>query len=236
MDWNSYDAALFDLDGVITPTADLHMRAWSEMFNEFLAARGSREPYTDDDYFAFVDGRPRYEGVATFLASRGIELPHGDPTDDPASETVCALGNRKNELFNTVLARDGIAPYPGSVRLLDALAARGTGFAIVSSSKNARRVLEASGLLDRFRVVVDGVVATRLSLPGKPNPDTFWYAADQLGVPRERAVVFEDATSGVQAGRDGGFGLVVGVDRGAGEDALRTAGADTIIHDLGELA
>lgn len=236
MDWNDFDAALFDLDGVITPTAEIHMRAWSEMFNEFLAARGVPELYTDDDYFAHVDGRPRYEGVETFLASRGIELPYGSLDDDPSAETVCGLGNRKNDLFNTVLARDGIAPYPGSVRLLDALAARGTRVAVVSSSKNAGRVLEAAGLAHRFGVVVDGVVAAGERLPGKPAPDTFWYAARRLGASNERSVVFEDATSGVAAGRAGGFGLVVGVDRGAGADALRDAGADLIVGDLGELA
>ncbi len=181
MDWNEFDAALFDLDGVITPTAELHMRAWSEMFNSFLASHGVEDPYTDDDYFAYVDGRPRYEGVQTFLDSRGIDLPYGTPGDDPSAETVCGLGNRKNELFNTVLARDGIAPYPGSVRLLDALAARGTRVAIVSSSKNARRVLEAAGLSDRFEVVVDGLVAVEQGLPGKPAPDTFWFAAQQVG-------------------------------------------------------
>ncbi len=236
MDWNEFDAALFDLDGVITPTAEIHMRAWSEMFNDFLASLKISQPYTDDDYFAYVDGRPRYEGVSTFLDSRGIDLPYGTPSDDPSAETVCGLGNRKNDLFNTVLARDGIAPYPGSVQLLDALAARGTSVAIVSSSKNARRVLEAAGLSDRFEVVVDGLVAVERGLPGKPAPDTFLYAAQQVGASNLRSVVFEDATSGVEAGRAGGFGHVVGVDRGAGQDALRQAGADLIVKDLGELA
>lgn len=235
MDWNSFDAALFDLDGVITPTAEVHMQAWSEMFNQFHAARNDPYAYTAEDYFAFVDGRPRYEGVATYLASRGIELPPGGSEDGPGWQTVCALGNRKNELFNTVLARDGITPYPGSVALLDALAARGVKVAVVSSSKNARRVLDTAGLLDRFRVVVDGVVAARLKLPGKPNPDTFWFAADQLGVERSRAVVIEDATSGVQAGKAGDFGLVIGVDRGAGEAELLAAGADVVVADLANL-
>jgi len=159
MDWTPYDAVLFDLDGVITPTADLHMRAWAEMFTAFLDSHGVSEPYTDDDYFAYVDGKPRYDGVRSFLHSRGIDIPEGEPSDPPDAETVCGLGNRKNDVFNAVLARDGIAPYPGSVRLLDALAERGTAVAVVSSSKNARTVLAAAHLTDRFEVVVDGVVA-----------------------------------------------------------------------------
>lgn len=235
MDWNLYDAVLFDLDGVITPTADLHMRAWSEMLNGYLTTRGVAEPYSDDDYFTHVDGRPRYDGVRAFLASRGIHLPEGDPSDPTDAETVCGLGNKKNDVFNAVLARDGIAPYPGSVTLMDALEARGIGMAIVSSSKNARTVLRAAGLEDRFPVVVDGVVATELALPGKPDPDTFLHAGSLLGAPPARAVVVEDAVSGVAAGRAGNFGLVVGVDRGAGERTLRDAGADIVVKDLGEL-
>ena len=235
MDWTPYDAVLFDLDGVITPTAELHMRAWAEMFTAFLDAHGVPEPYTDDDYFAHVDGKPRYDGVRSFLLSRDLHLPEGDPSDPPDAETVCGLGNRKNDVFNFVLARDGIAPYPGSVRLLDALAERGTGVAVVSSSKNARTVLAAAHLTDRFEVVVDGVVATELGLPGKPSPDTFLHAAQQLGAPAARAVVVEDAVSGVAAGRAGNFGLVVGVDRGAGERTLLDAGADLVVTDLAEL-
>jgi len=235
MDWNLYDAVLFDLDGVITPTAELHMRAWSEMLNGYLTARGVAEPYTDDDYFTYVDGKPRYDGVRSFLASRGIHLPEGEPSDPTDAETVCGLGNKKNDVFNAVLARDGIAPFPGSVKLIDALEARGIGMAIVSSSKNARTVLRAAGLEDRFPVVVDGVVATERALPGKPNPDTFLHAGSQLGAPPARVVVVEDAVSGVAAGRAGNFGLVVGVDRGAGERTLRDAGADIVVKDLGEL-
>jgi len=219
MDWNLYDAVLFDLDGVITPTADLHMRAWSEMLNGYLTTRGVAEPYSDDDYFTHVDGRPRYDGVRAFLASRGIHLPEGDPSDPTDAETVCGLGNKKNDVFNAVLARDGIAPFPGSVKLIDALEARGIGMAIVSSSKNARTVLRAAGLEDRFPVVVDGVVATERALPGKPNPDTFLHADDESEI----------------AGRAGNFGLVVGVDRGAGERTLRDAGADVVVNDLEEL-
>lgn len=235
MDWTRYDAALFDLDGVITPTAIVHMRAWSEMFNAYLTLRGITEPYTDEDYFAYVDGKPRYDGVRTFLASRGITLPEGEPTDAPGTETVCGLGNGKNDAFRTVLERDGVEPYAGSVQLLDHLAAIGTKVAVVSSSQNARPVLTSAGLVDRFPVIVDGVVARQDRLAGKPAPDTFLDAAERLGVPRERAVVLEDAESGVAAGRAGGFGLVVGVDRGAGVDRLTASGADVVVSDLAEL-
>ncbi|GMA20954.1 beta-phosphoglucomutase family hydrolase [Arsenicicoccus piscis] len=235
MDWTSYDAALFDLDGVITPTADVHMRAWSDMFNGYLLSRGVIEPYTDADYFAYVDGKPRYDGVRSFLASRHIALPEGEPTDGPTEETVHGLGNRKNDAFNAVLERDGVQAYPGSVRLLDELAARGTKVAVVSSSQNAPAVLTAAGLIDRFPVIVDGRVAKAKGLPGKPAPDTFLDAAAQLGVEPERAVVLEDAHSGVQAGRAGAFGLVVGVDRGAGAQSLLANGADVVVSDLAEL-
>ncbi|OYN99752.1 HAD family hydrolase [Enemella evansiae] len=234
MHWDDIDACLFDLDGVITPTAEVHMRAWDTMFSEFLAARGAAA-YTSADYFDHVDGRPRYEGVATLLEAKGIELPQGEPSDPPEAETISGLGNRKDKLFNEILAEEGIQPYPGSVRLLDALAERGTEVAIVSSSKNARAVLEAAGLLDRFEVIIDGQVAAAEGLPGKPQPDTFLAAAERVGVPKERAVVFEDALSGVRAGAAGDFGLVVGVDRGTGADRLREAGADVVVGDLDEL-
>lgn len=235
MKWDEYDAALFDLDGVLTPTADVHMRAWDEMFNAYLANQPDQRPYTDRDYYDHVDGKPRYDGVRTFLTSRGIDLPEGDPGDAPDAETVCGLGNRKNAEFARILETEGVQPYPASVRLLDFLAARRTGVAVVSSSRNAPAVLAAAGLADRFEIVVDGRVAAATGLPGKPAPDTFLHAAEQLGVPRERAVVFEDAISGVQAGRAGAFGLVVGVDRGAGVDDLTKNGADVVVHELDEL-
>lgn len=235
MDWSAYQAVLFDLDGVLTPTAEVHMRAWEEMFNGFLGSLAEQAPYTDQDYFAYVDGKPRYEGVQSFLDSRGIELSYGDPGDDPSSLTVCGLGNRKNEAFNEVLARDGVLPYPGSVRLLDATSALGLAMAVVSSSKNAPAVLVAAGLAERFPVVVDGTVAVENALPGKPAPDTFLHAAAALGVSPISCVVVEDAVSGVQAGAAGGFGCVLGVDRGAGADVLRAAGADLVVHDLEEV-
>jgi beta-phosphoglucomutase family hydrolase len=235
VDWNDYDAALFDLDGVITPTAEVHMRAWAQMFNDFLEARGIDEPYTDADYFTYVDGKPRYDGVRSFLASRHIELPEGDPSDPATAETVSGLGNRKNDDFEQILETEGVAPYPGSVALVEALEARGTKMAIVSSSRNAAAVLTAAGMIDHFPVIVSGKEAGERGLPGKPAPDTFLAAAADLGVPKERAVVFEDALSGVAAGRDGAFGLVVGVDRGVGADALTEHGADVVVDDLHEL-
>ena len=234
--WDDWDAALFDLDGVLTPTADVHMRAWQQLFVDFLTRRGITDrPYVESDYFDYIDGKPRYDGVRSFLASRNIQLADGDPADAPELETVCGLGNRKNVFFSAVLSDEGVQPYPGSVQLLDELAERGTKIAVVSSSKNAPAVLEAAGLASRFEVVVDGNVAAERNLPGKPSPDTFVDAAAQLGVPIERAVVFEDAVSGVEAGRAGNFGLVIGVDRGVGADRLRESGADLVVADLAEL-
>ena len=210
------------------------MHAWADMFSDYLAGRGAA-PYTEQDYYAHLDGRPRYDGVAALLASRGIELPWGDPDDPPDADTVCGLGNRKNDAFGQVLARDGVQAYPGSLELMDTLGARGTRMAIVSSSANAPDVLRAAGILDRFDTVVDGAVARRRHLRGKPEPDTFADAADELGVPPRRSVVVEDAVSGVQAGAAGDFAYVVGVDRGAGAETLRWHGADVVVSDLGEL-
>ncbi|MBM6400611.1 HAD-IA family hydrolase [Phycicoccus sp. MQZ13P-5] len=245
MAWSERSAVLFDLDGVLTPTAEVHMAAWAEMFGAYLAGvdtgrpgfeGADTSPYTDADYFAHVDGKPRYEGVADLLAARGITLPAGSPEDPPDAETVCGLGNRKNDAFTTVLERDGVRPYPGSVALLDHLRDLGVPLAVVSSSANAPAVLAAAGLTDRFVTVVNGRVAAALGLPGKPAPDTFLHAATACGAAPAEAVVVEDAVSGVRAGAAGAFGLVVGVDRGAGEDALRAAGADLVVADLGDLA
>ncbi|HYF71571.1 MAG TPA: beta-phosphoglucomutase family hydrolase [Nocardioides sp.] len=238
MSWKKYDAVLFDLDGVVTPTAEAHMRAWSDMFNAFLssyAGDGDTSPYTEVDYFAHVDGKPRYDGVRDFLSSRGIALPEGTPADAAEEDTVCGLGNRKNDAFNVVLERDGVTAYPGSVLLLDHLRDLGLPLAVVSSSANAPAVLAAAGLADRFRTVVSGTVAHELGLPGKPAPDTFVHAAQVLGATADRSVVLEDAVSGVRAGAAGGFGLVIGVDRGAGHATLAEAGADVVVSDLAEL-
>jgi beta-phosphoglucomutase family hydrolase len=227
-------AVLFDLDGVLTPTAEVHMRAWSRMFTGFLASRAAA-PYADADYFAHIDGRPRLDGVRAMLASRGIVLPEGTPGDDPALDTVAGLGNRKNAAFTAELAERGVAPYPGSVRFLDAAVAAGLGVAVVSSSRNADAVLRAAGLRDRFAVVVDGAAAAAAGLAGKPAPDTYLHAARLLGRTAAECAVVEDAHSGVQSGRAGGFGLVVGVDRGAGALELLASGADLVVGDLAEL-
>jgi len=232
IDWQRFAAFLFDLDGVLTPTAEVHERAWTIMFDEFL---GDRPPFTSGDYLAYVDGKPRYDGVRSFLTSRGIELPEGSVHDPPGHGSVCALGNRKNALFTEVLQRDGIAPYPGSTAFLDELERRQIPAAVVSSSRNARDVLEAAGLAERFDVVVDGTVAASEGVPGKPAPDMFLLAAGRLGVDAGDAVVVEDALSGVAAGRAGHFGLVLGVDRGAGAVELRANGADAVVADLADL-
>jgi len=236
VDWNRYAAVLFDLDGVITPTALVHMAAWAELFNGYLSEHYPEQPpYSDADYFSYVDGKPRYDGVRDFLISRGISLPEGSSDDPPSALTVRGLGNRKNDAFNKVLDRDGVEAYPGSVVLLDHLREVGVGLGVVSSSANARHVLEAAGLLDRFGTVVDGAVAEELGLAGKPAPDTFLHAAEALGAAAADAVVLEDAVSGVAAGAAGRFGLVVGVDRGAGQTALVNAGADVVVTDLAQL-
>jgi beta-phosphoglucomutase family hydrolase len=226
-DWRAFEAVLFDLDGVITPTAEIHQHAWGELFDGFN--------YTEADYLRYIDGKPRYDGVRSFLASRNIELPEGDPSDLPGADTVCALGNRKNELFNTILDRDGIAAYPGSAATLDLLAEHNIAAAIVSSSKNARSVLDAAGLGARFEVIVDGTVAAEQHIAGKPAPDMFTHAADRLGAAPDRSVVVEDAVSGVAAGAAGGFAVVIGVDRGAGEPALLSHGATFVVADLADL-
>ena len=236
VDWSRYAAVLFDLDGVITPTAIVHMAAWSELFNGYLAEQHPEAAaYSDRDYFAHVDGKPRYDGVRDFLTSRGIALPEGTSDDPGTALTVRGLGNRKNDAFNEVLARDGVQAYPGSVVLLDHLAEVGIPLGVVSSSANARAVLHAAGLLDRFATVVDGNVADELGLAGKPAPDTFLHAAKELGAAAADSVVLEDAVSGVAAGAAGHFGLVVGVDRGAGQTALTNAGADVVVSELGHL-
>jgi beta-phosphoglucomutase family hydrolase len=235
VDWHEYDAALFDLDGVLTPTADVHRRAWRQLFGDFLTRRGIDQQYLESDYFDYIDGKPRYDGIRAFLASRGIRLAEGTPSDSAQDETVCGLANRKNEFFVGLLREEGVQPYVGSVQLLDHLKERGTKIAVVTSSRNASAVLDAADLRPRFDVIVDGNVAARNGLRGKPSPDTFVAAAEELGVPVERAVVLEDAVSGVQAGHAGGFGLVVGVDRGVGAQRLTESGADVVVADLAEL-
>ena len=225
--WTDYAGALFDLDGVITPTAEIHEHAWGELFAAY--------DFTQADYLHHVDGKPRYDGVRDFLASRGVTLAEGTADDAPGDDSVCAMGNRKNELFNVILERDGIAAYPGSQATLDLLAEADVPSAIVSSSKNAVPVLAAAGLSDRFDVVVDGIVAAAEGLAGKPAPDGYRLGAERLGVQPARTVVIEDATSGVAAGKAGHFAVVIGVDRGAGVDALLNSGATFVVDDLDEL-
>lgn len=233
MDHHGVDAVLFDLDGVITPTAEKHMQAWNRMFTAYFAERGI-EPYSDDDYFRYIDGKPRVEGIASMLAARGITLENGDDDNDAAADTVNGLGERKNVMFRELLD-EGIEAYAGSVAYMDALDAAGIASCVVSSSKNAVPVLEAAGLRDRFEVIVDGLVAASEGIPGKPRPDTYLRGAELLGVPADRCVVVEDAVSGVQAGAAGGFARVVGVDRGAGKQTLLDEGADLVVVDLAEL-
>jgi HAD superfamily hydrolase (TIGR01509 family) len=204
------------------------------LFRPFLEANGV-EPYSDADYFAYIDGKPRYDGVRSLLESRGIRVPEGEVTDAATADTVHGLGNRKNEAFNETLADEGVQAYPASVAFLDAVQAAGASVAVVSSSKNAPSVLEAAGLADRFEVVVDGAVAARDGIPGKPAPDMFERAAELLGLPTEACAVVEDAESGIKAGAAGEFGIVIGVDRGVGRDALVELGADVIVDELGEL-
>ena len=233
-DLTAYDAVLFDLDGVLTPTAEVHMHAWRTMFEELFDAWDIEPPYAESDYFEYLDGKKRYDGVASLLRSRDVELPWGDPSDPPTADTVCGIGNRKNEVFAGILRSEGIAPYPGSVALLDKLEAAGVPIAVVSSSKNADEVLTAAGLRARIPVLMDGVVAERDNLPSKPAPDVFVEAARMMGVDPARSVAVEDAHSGVQSAVAGGFALVVGVDRGAGADALLASGAHVVVQDLAE--
>ena len=234
-------ACLFDLDGVLTQTAKVHAEAWKSMFDEFL--RGWANQHGEEfvpfdahtDYDEYVDGKPRYEGVSSFLQSRQIELPQGTPEDPPSAQTIDGLGNRKNELVLKLIHDHGVQPYEGSVRYVKAAREAGLRRAVVSSSTNARDVLKAVGIYDLFEKIVDGVVADRERLKGKPAPDTFWEGARELGVDRKAAAVFEDALAGVQAGRAGDFGFVVGVDRVGQAEALKEHGADIVVEDLAEL-
>ena len=237
----SVRACLFDLDGVITSTATIHAAAWKQAFDAFLHERpqqsGERLAPFDPagDYAAYVDGRPRADGVRKFLASRGIRLPEGGVEDTPSAETIHGLANRKNELVGRLMERQGVRAYEGSLRFLEAIRAAGLGRALVTSSENAEAMLHAAGLDGLFEVMVDGVAVRELGLAGKPAPDEFLEAARRLGVEPGHAAVLEDAVAGVAAGRRGGFGYVIGVDRVGQAAALRAAGADVVVGDLGEL-
>jgi beta-phosphoglucomutase family hydrolase len=236
-----YDAVLLDLDGVITDTASIHARCWKQMFDEYLQRRASKKgevfhPFdTDTDYRLYVDGKPRFDGVRDFLTSRGIKLPEGGLDDPPEVETVCGLGNRKNDLVNKIIEEIGVEPYAGSVKLLQELRRRKFKIAVVTSSQNCTAVLNAAKLDDFFDMRVDGNMIHAQKLAGKPAPDTFLMAARLLGVEPPRAVVIEDALSGVEAGSAGGFGLVIGVARKGNAAELQRHGAHLVVNDLGEL-
>jgi beta-phosphoglucomutase family hydrolase len=235
------EACLFDLDGVLTQTARVHVQAWKQVFDDYLRPRARRlgtafHPFTlPADYEAYVDGKPRYDGVRDFLASRDISLPEGDPADAPTAETVRGLGNRKNDLFRTLLRERGVETYPGSLEFVRRVRAQGLRTAVVSASANCLAVLQAAGLEELFEVRVDGSTLVREGLRGKPAPDSFLAAARELGVEPAGAAVFEDAPAGVVAGRAGAFGLVVGIDRRDEGDELRACGADIVVGDLAEL-
>ena len=238
---NAIRACLFDLDGVLTQTAKIHAAAWKEMFDAFLRERAAQtgesfEPFDPvADYDEYVDGKPRYDGVRSFLAARGIALPEGTPDDPPDAATVHGLGNRKNELVLAMIERQGVEVYEGSIRYVRAVRDAGLGRAVVTSSANADEVLAAAGIDDLFDVRIDGVVAAREHLEGKPAPDTFLEGAKIVGVDASQATVFEDALAGVAAGRAGNFGHVVGVDRVGQADELLRHGADVVVKDLAEL-
>ncbi|MGW7044727.1 beta-phosphoglucomutase family hydrolase [Streptomyces avermitilis] len=235
---DAIQACLFDLDGVITKTAVVHAAAWKRTFDAFLRQRDGAgfRPFDEvTDYNEYVDGRPRADGVRTFLASRGIELPEGDAEDPPDAGTVHGLGNRKNDLLLELIRTRGVEAYDGTLRYIEAVRAAGLRTAVVSSSANCRDVLRSIGAESLFDVRIDGVVAVERRLPGKPRPDTFLAAAHDLGVEAKAAAVFEDALAGMDAGRSGHFGYVVGVDRVGQADALRAHGADRVVLDLAEL-
>jgi beta-phosphoglucomutase family hydrolase len=234
-------ACLFDLDGVLTDTAKIHAAAWRQTFDGFLRERAAKTgerfvPFDPvADYDEYVDGRPRYDGVRSFLAARGIDLPEGEPRNPPSTETVAGLGNRKNELLLQMIRADGVEAYEGSVRYVRAAQHAGLQRAVVSSSSNCREMLIAAGIEDLFEQRIDGLIAARDHLDGKPAPDTFLAGARALGVGPEQAAVFEDALAGVAAGRAGGFACVVGVDRVGHAEELRAHGADLVVSDLAEL-
>jgi beta-phosphoglucomutase family hydrolase len=236
-----FDAVLLDMDGVLTDTARVHASAWKRMFDEFLHARAARAgeafvPFDiDSDYKHHVDGKPRYDGVRDFLRARKIALPEGDPHDPPQAQTVHGLGNRKDQLVNEVIGAEGVRVFPGSVPLLERLRAAGIRTAVVTSSQNRARVLEAAGLTALFDAAVDGHTLIERGLAGKPAPDMFLEAARALGVSPARAVVIEDAISGVEAGARGGFGLVIGVARHGNASELAAHGAQQVVSELGEL-
>ncbi len=237
----SFDAVIFDMDGVITKTALTHAAAWKKMFDEYLLKREKEhgekfvEFTHEGDYLPYVDGKPRYKGVASFLESRGINIPFGDPSDGPEMETVCGLGNQKNNAFNLVLEKEGAEVYPSTVSLINELKEAGIKLGVASSSKNCKPVLERVNLLDVFDARVDGVVSAEMGLQGKPEPDIFTTACDIVKKTYKKSIVVEDAVSGVQAGVKGKFGLTIGIARENNTKELQEAGADIVVEDLEEI-
>ena len=236
---DAFDAVLFDLDGVISATAAIHASAWKKAFDEFLKRRAGGESFDpfdkQSDYEDYVDGKPRLEGVHSFLEYRQIDLPQGNPDDPPDKETEWGIANRKNRLFEETLKKESVNVFEGTVAWIRRLRQAGIKTAVVSSSSHCEAILENAGISGLFEVRIDGDTTDRLKLKGKPAPDTYLKAAEELGVDAERAVVVEDALAGVEAGRDGGFGLVIGVDRKHDADALREHGASLVVSDLKEM-
>ena len=237
----SFKAVIFDMDGVITQTALTHAAAWKVMFDEYLfkRAKSRGEVFSEfthaDDYLPYIDGKPRYKGVVSFLESRGIRIPFGEPSDEPGKETICGLGNRKNQAFNIVLDRDGVRVYPSTLSLLMELQKAGVKLGVASSSRNCKPVLEKVDLLKMVDVRVDGVVSAEMGLKGKPEPDIFTTACEVVNVPYKDAIVVEDAVSGVQAGAGGNFGLILGIAREHNTKELLENGADYVVEDLDEI-
>jgi beta-phosphoglucomutase family hydrolase len=240
---NAFNAIIFDMDGVVTRTAKSHAAAWKKLFDDYLDELGKRKgihyrPFSiEEDYRIYVDGKPRYAGVQSFIQSRGIDAPPwGNPGDPPGHETICSLGNKKNIIFNDLINREGVEVYESTIDLIHRLRSFGIHTAIVTSSKNCNTVLKAAGIERLFDAKVDGLDSERLNLAGKPDPDIFIHAARSMGVNPKRAVVVEDAIAGVQAGKRGGFGCVIGVDRASQGDALQENGADITVKDLSEIS
>ena len=236
-----FDAVLFDMDGVLTATAKIHAASWKKLFDSFLQERASARkqsftPFTiDSDYRKYVDGKPRLDGIRDFLRSRDIRLPEGSPEDPPGAETVWSLGERKNRFLNEALATQGVEVYEDTITLVRELRKQGIKTAVVTSSHNCETILRSAGITELFESRIDGVISDRLQLKGKPAPDTYLKAAEQLGADPRRTAIVEDAISGVQAGRAGGFGLVIGVSRGGDPEELRRNGADLVVTDMGEV-
>jgi len=228
---------IFDLDGVITKTADVHFTAWQRIFIEFLQSKNAPASFTyEDDYVPYVDGKPRYKGVESFLESRGYKLPYGEITDEAGKETICGIGNRKNDVFREVIQQEGVNFYEGTINFINDLKAQNIQMGVASSSKNCQFILETVGLAKEFETIVDGVVSHEMGLKGKPEPDIFTTAAKNMGLEPANCVVVEDAISGVQAGRKGNFGLVLGVTRTGDKTALKNNGADIVVEDISEIS